>query len=153
MELAAYFCYFAGDCCNNFYKRILNEDMCQIFTLVQNSHEWHDARKYRITGYRYQIFTYNGAVWEMKANKYFWPKTFTNKFVRHGLRYENAARAGFVKNTGMMVTECGMITFPQNKWLRLSPDGIVLEGNDKPVALLEINVFLLVKCFSSCFSD
>lgn len=140
MALAAHSSHFVGDCCDSLYKSIFNENIYQMFTLVQNCHEWHDARKYRITGSRcYQIFTYSGTDWEMKTRKYFWPKTFTNKFVRHGIKYENDARTAFVKSTGLMVTECGMIICPQNKWLGFSPDGIVLEGNTKlPVALLEI---------------
>lgn len=139
MELSACSFTFVGSCCEMFYKDILNEDLHEMFALTQNSPEWHNARKYRITGSRcYEIFTYGGANWMTKAKKYFWPKSFVNKFIKHGLKYENAARRAFIKNTGKMVTECGMIICPQNKWLGFSPDGIVMDGDDKPVALLEI---------------
>jgi len=30
--------------------------------------------------------------WNLKASKYFWPDKVSNKFVQHGIKYENTAR-------------------------------------------------------------
>lgn len=129
---------FRLPCCEKLYDAIMNEDPRLTITISQNSPQWHKARQYRITGSRcYEIYTYCGTDWQMKSKKYFWPKSFSNKYTRHGLKYENVARAAYITKTGNTVRECGMITVNSNKWLGFSPDGIVVE-NDHPVVLLEI---------------
>lgn len=74
----------------------------------------------------------------MKASKYFWPKSFTNKFTQHGVKYEplakNSYRSFFPENK---VLETGLIVCKKFPWLAYSPDGIVLQNN-KAVKLLEI---------------
>lgn len=138
MELSSYKCDFPSTCCEQVFNKILNEEVIETISMCQSSPEWHKARKFRITGSRcYEIFTYCGTDWEMKSKKYFWPKSFTNKFVRHGLKYENMARTSFITKTGETVVECGMITSSANKWLGFSADGVVL-NNGQPTALLEI---------------
>lgn len=147
MELHSYQCDFQLACCQQTYHSILNEHRDELFKTKQNSAPWHNARMYRITGSRcYEIYTYRGTNWKTKANKYFWPKSFTNKFVKHGLKYENTARTAFVSKTGFDVYECGMIIDENNKWLGFSPDGLVLE-NGTPKALLEIKCLYAGKCF------
>ncbi|XP_030758002.1 uncharacterized protein LOC115883733 [Sitophilus oryzae] len=144
MEIASVEANFISNCCATLYRSILNEDQDELFTLKQNSHEWHEARKYRITGSRcYEIYTYGGMDWEMKSKKYFCPKSFTNKYVKHGQKYEKLARECFMSKTGYDVIECGMITSPENKWLGFSPDGMVVNSEGKPVALLEIKCLFL----------
>lgn len=138
MELSAMICDFPSVCCEQTFHKIMNEETEEMMGMCQNSPEWHKARQFRITGSRcYEIFTFSRSNWEMKSKKYFWPKSFCNKFTKHGLKYENVARALFIENHSKEVLNCGMISFPQNKWLGFSPDGVVIE-NGKPVALLEI---------------
>ncbi|KAJ8914902.1 hypothetical protein NQ315_016056, partial [Exocentrus adspersus] len=112
---------------------------CFIFIKIHLNGTKHEARKFRITGSRcYEIFTYKGTDWEMKSKKYFWPKSFTNKYIKHGLKYEDAARTAFENKTKMVVAKCGMIISPQNKWLGFSPDGVIIDTNGYSIALLEI---------------
>nr|CAI5841999.1 unnamed protein product [Callosobruchus analis] len=44
----------------------------------------------------------------------------------------------FISKTGHIVRECGMITSAGDKWLGFSPDGVVLNLDREPIALLEI---------------
>nr|CAI5848188.1 unnamed protein product [Callosobruchus analis] len=130
---------FQSSCCAALYENIMNEEQDRLFHMEQNSQEWHEARKYRITGSRcYEIYTYRGMDWEIKSKKYFWPKSFTNKYVKHGQMYEKPARESFISKTGHIVRECGMITSAGDKWLGFSPDGVVLNLDREPIALLEI---------------
>lgn len=138
MEIAGICSSFSSACCENRYRQIMNEEPEELYAVSQNSPQWHNARQFRITGSRcYEIFTYGGADWENKSKRYFWPKSFSNKYVKHGLQYESCAREAFISKMGKEVIECGMIISPQNKWLGFSPDGVVMENN-QPVALLEI---------------
>nr|CAI5833209.1 unnamed protein product [Callosobruchus analis] len=56
----------------------------------------------------------------------------------HGQMYEKPARESFISKTGHIVRECGMITSAGDKWLGFSPDGVVLNLDREPIALLEI---------------
>nr|CAI5857318.1 unnamed protein product [Callosobruchus analis] len=56
----------------------------------------------------------------------------------HGQMYEKPAREYFISKTGHIVRECGMITSAGDKWLGFSPDGVVLNLDREPIALLEI---------------
>ncbi|XP_030749252.1 uncharacterized protein LOC115877238 [Sitophilus oryzae] len=130
---------FSFPCCKALYSTILNDSVYNTVSLCQSCTDWYNARQFRITGSRcYEIYTYRGLDWDTKSKKFYWPKSFTNKFVRHGLKYEKDARAAFISQTGHTVIECGMIISPQNKWLGFSPDGIIIDTNGNPVALLEI---------------
>lgn len=60
---------------------------------------WHQVRKFRITGSRcYALYTYytssfkSDYKWSLKASRYFWPKYFINKFIKHGIKFEPVAR-------------------------------------------------------------
>nr|CAI5831074.1 unnamed protein product [Callosobruchus analis] len=139
MEIAGMQIDFQSSCCAALYENVMNEEQDRLFHMEQNSQEWHEARKYRITGSRcYEIYTYRGMDWEIKSKKYFWPKSFTNKYVKHGQMYEKPARESFISKTGHIVRECGMITSAGDKWLGFSPDGVVLNLDREPIALLEI---------------
>nr|CAI5843467.1 unnamed protein product [Callosobruchus analis] len=139
MEIAGMQIDFQSSCCAALYENIMNEEQDRLFHMEQNSQEWHEARKYRITGSRcYKIYTYRGMDWEIKSKKYFWAKSFTNKYVKHGQMYEKPARESFISKTGHIVRECGMITSAGDKWLGFSPDGVVLNLDREPIALLEI---------------
>nr|CAI5843466.1 unnamed protein product [Callosobruchus analis] len=61
-----------------------------------------------------------------------------NIYVKHGQMYEKPARESFISKTGHIVRECGMITSAGDKWLGFSPDGVVLNLDREPIALLEI---------------
>lgn len=123
MELASLKINFMSSCCEALYQGIMNEKQEELFRLEQNSHKWHEDIKYRITGSRcYEIYTYGGIDWGMKSKKDFWPKSFTNKYVKHGQMYEKSARECFLSQTGYEVIVCG----------------VVLTSDRKPIALLEI---------------
>ncbi|XP_044744755.1 uncharacterized protein LOC123306701 [Coccinella septempunctata] len=129
---------FPSQCCRKLYSTILNEEPDEVIRIPQNCSTWHELRRFRVTGSRcYELFTYNGPNWNTKAEKYFWPKSFTNKFTKHGLEYEDEARRAFIDATGCNVVQCGMVVSHSNKWMGYSPDGIIFE-NGHPAALLEI---------------
>lgn len=127
-----------NDCCKEYSAELFNlPDVVSIAT-VQQSKEWYEQRQYRVTGSRiYELYTYSGQDWETKSLKYFFPKSLTNKFVKHGIKFESEAREVFTAETGLEVVECGMVISASNPWLGYSPDGIIMEEG-KPVALLEI---------------
>lgn len=57
-------------------------------------------RQFRITGSRcYNLYTYAKNDWNTKVLKYFWPKTFSNKYVEHGMAHEPNARTLFQEIT------------------------------------------------------
>lgn len=128
------------ECCSNIIQTIFDEsDTERYIHCAQNSQTWLEARKFRITGSRcYEIFTYSRNDWDNKALKYFYPKSIIkNKYISHGLKYENDARRAFISLTGTDVREFGFVVPKNNIWLGYSPDGVIFE-HDKPVALLEI---------------
>ncbi|KAK4885416.1 hypothetical protein RN001_001687 [Aquatica leii] len=127
------------NCCKNFLLINLNEDPAVILETTKLSQkEWFVQRKFRITGSRiYEIFTYSSNNWITKNDRYFNPKNITNKFINHGLKYEERARNCFIDNFKVDVCTCGLIVPHNNNWLGYSPDGVVFVDN-KPIALLEI---------------
>lgn len=138
MELASLTPVNDNECCKLLYNRLYSDLPDMYIMTLQQSKEWHDLRKYRVTGSRvYELFTYSKEDWRMKSLKYFFPKSFTNKFVKHGIKHESDARDVFIKVTGMEVIECGMVISCFNNWLGYSPDGIIIQ-EEKPAALLEI---------------
>lgn len=106
--------------------------------VTQHTSVWHQERQYGVTSSRcYDIFTYSKHVWEMKSMKYFWPKKFTNKYVRHGAQQASHARNCFKKLYSVNVVEFDFITSHSNPWLGVSPDGVIFHENE-PVGILEI---------------
>jgi len=75
---------------------------------------WDSSRQFRITGSRYYgLYTYNKTIktdeqCSLKSSRYFWPKSFTNKIVQHGIEYENVVRNMYSKNTSQYILECGL---------------------------------------------
>lgn len=147
-----------GDCCQTVYesKIKLNDSPISIRTksLVDKSY-WHQIRQYRITGSRcYSLFTYyttslkTDAQWALKASKYFWPKSFSNKFVRHGIKYESIAIESYASDSKQKIVPCGFVTSHDYPWLGYSPDGIIVNNLNEPIKLVE------VKCpYPSCTVD
>lgn len=135
--------YDLQDCCNSTYNTLFGIDNpTDIFEQTINSFNiWLKLRQFRITGSRvYELYTYSknvSADWETETKKYFWPKSFSNKFVNYGKKFEGPARNKYMTQTGNTVIECGLVTHDLEKWLGYSPDGIVLK-NGKPEKLLEI---------------
>ncbi|XP_044751737.1 uncharacterized protein LOC123311731 [Coccinella septempunctata] len=139
MELASVNNANSLDCCSKILENFSNDNLYEAIELQQNSSSWHNLRKYRITGSRcYEIYTYGGGDWSNKSTKYFWPKSLTNKYVRHGLKFEENAISAFKLKTNLNVQRCGIIIPHNNPWLAYSPDGIIVDHNQKPTALLEV---------------
>lgn len=126
------------DCCASLLENEFNQNPENIIQEVQKSKMWRTVRQYRVTGSRcYELYTYSKNDWETKSMKYFWPKSFTNKYVKHGEKFERFAREAFLSITGFKIIECGLVIPHNNKWLGFSPDGVIFE-NGHPTALLEI---------------
>uniref|UniRef100_A0A2S2PE25 YqaJ viral recombinase domain-containing protein n=1 Tax=Schizaphis graminum TaxID=13262 RepID=A0A2S2PE25_SCHGA len=137
-----------GDCCQTIYdsKIKLNDSPINIRTksLVDKSY-WHQIRQFKITGSRcYSLFTYytaskkTDAQWALKASKYFWPNTFSNKFVKHGIKYESVAIELFARDSKQKIVPCGFVTSYNYPWLGYSPDGIIVNNFNEPTKLVEI---------------
>lgn len=101
-------------------------------------------RQFRITGSRcYSLYTYNKTCktekqWALNSSRYFWPKPFTNKYVEHGIEFENVARQLYSKNTNIKIHEFGFITHSISPWLGYSLNGVILDVHNKPIKLIEI---------------
>ncbi|KAF0729860.1 SWIM-type domain-containing protein, partial [Aphis craccivora] len=105
---------------------------------------WESCKQFRITGSRcYGLYTFNKTQktdeqWSLKLNKYFWPNSFTNKCVKHGNEYESTARNIYARHTNQKILECGLITNTNNPWLGYTPDGVIVNCENKPIKLIEI---------------
>lgn len=71
----------AKECCRSQYKCLEDSDYLNIALITQSNKKiWQKERQFRITGSRcYSLYTYSKGDWKTKAQKYFWPKSFTNK--------------------------------------------------------------------------
>lgn len=72
-------------CCKETYETLIESpDILKIALETKTDKKlWHQKRQYRITASRcYSLFTYKKNDWNMKAQKYFWPKGFSNKYVK-----------------------------------------------------------------------
>ncbi|XP_016655892.1 uncharacterized protein LOC107882272 [Acyrthosiphon pisum] len=137
-----------GDCCQKVYdcKVALKMPPSKIRNLSLNDNSfWHQIRQFKITGSRcHSLYTYymssnkSDEKWSKKASSYFWPKSFSNKFVKHGIKYEQVARVLYAETTKQKVIQSGFVVHYQTPWLGYSPDGIVLDGSNVPIKLLEI---------------
>lgn len=137
-----------GDSCQTIYdsKVKLKDSPINIRTtsLIDKSY-WHQIRQFKITGSRYySLFTYYTASkktdeqWALKASKYFWPNTFSNKFVKHGIKYESVAIELFARDSKQNIVPCGFVTSYDYLWLGYSPDGIIVNNFNEPTKLIEI---------------
>ncbi|EFA12580.1 hypothetical protein TcasGA2_TC001819 [Tribolium castaneum] len=127
------------ECCQRVYQQLCG-DLKEIVPKTCNSRSlWMKERQFRVIGSRcYQIFTYRGDDWKKKSSSYFWPKSFSNKFVEHGRKYENEARQAYITKYNAKVIETGLLVPSNQSWLGFSPDGIVVDEEDNPQLLLEI---------------
>ncbi|KAF5295913.1 hypothetical protein FQR65_LT10344 [Abscondita terminalis] len=87
-------------CCKHVIKLLREEDIIKSMLSSQGSEDWKKLRQLRITGSRcYSLFTYKQDNWNLKADKYFWPKSFVSKFTEYGKKYEqNAMKAYKTRN-------------------------------------------------------
>ncbi|XP_045460370.1 uncharacterized protein LOC123670845 [Harmonia axyridis] len=128
-----------NECCKILYSELFSEVSDTIISICQHSQEWHEQRKYRVTGSRiYELYTYSKTGWDNKASRYFYGKGFSNKFTKHGVKYEGDAKEAFIAQTSLQVVDCGMVVSHSNPWLGYSPVGVIFEDN-RPVALLEVD--------------
>lgn len=149
MELYSVKTEVMKDCCKRFYERVQKQRFRYCSRQRNGINRGSSALQVFISSYIaalhlcflgsrvYELYTYSKDDWETKAMKYFYPKSFSNKFVKHGIRYEREAREVFISRTGFEVYECGMITSPSSPWLGYSPDGVIVHEG-RPIALLEI---------------
>lgn len=161
MEIYSVESSLVNECCKVQYENLYSDDINSIYINTKICEtEWQKQRKFRITGSRcYQIFTYKQSNWKQKSISYFWPKSFTNKFVRHGIAQEGNARNKYTQITGNLVEETGFIVSSSSPWIGYSPDGVIID-NGKPSKLLEIKCpfigkdfhnFLLFLLTNNCF--
>ncbi|KAF0685397.1 SWIM-type domain-containing protein, partial [Aphis craccivora] len=107
-----------GDCCKKVFSSLSVDTMDILNRSQRYKTFWESCRQFRITGSRcYGLYTYHktpktDAKWSLKASRYLWPKSFTNKFVKHGIQYESDAKNVYIKNTNQTVLECGLVTNP-----------------------------------------
>jgi len=141
-----------GDCCKKFYYSKLSTYTNEILnSSLKDKTFWESCKQFRITGSRcYGLYTFNKTQktdeqWSLKLNKYFWPNSFTNKCVKHGNEYESTARNIYARHTNQKILECGLITNTNNPWLGYTPDGVIVNCENKPIKLIEIKCPLKVK--------
>lgn len=82
------------ECCRLTYEKIFNRTEDAIFLCEEskkNRNVWQQLRQFRITGSRcYALYTAlknPRTDWKEKATRYYWPKKFSNVFVKHGELY------------------------------------------------------------------
>lgn len=140
MQFLAKFLVPLKKCCHCKLLEIFKEeDVANCIYVSQHSQSWLKARKFRMTGSRcYEIYTYkNNNNWIKKSHSFFFSTPLKNKYISHGLKFEDHAKKAFILQTGVDVRDFGLIIPPTNLWLGYSPDGVIFENNT-PIALLEI---------------
>ncbi|XP_044764327.1 uncharacterized protein LOC123320899 [Coccinella septempunctata] len=117
---------YENDCCEPLYGELFSKDAEIIINIPQQSKEWHEQRKYRVTGSRiYELFTYSKNEWENKSKKYFYRGSLHNKYTKHGVKFESEPKEAFIAQTSFHVVDCGMVVSNSNPWLGYSPDGVI----------------------------
>jgi len=100
----------------------------------QQSKEWKEIRKYKITGsniysfYFVQLYS-DDKLLELLNVK---DKVFNDEQlikINHGIKYEPIARDLYIKETGNKVIELGFCYLKENQYLGCSVDGYVPDGN------------------------
>lgn len=84
----------------------------------------------------YSLYTYKEDNWPDKSLKCFWPQEFSNKYTKHGNKFESIARDVYKTKTQSHVVECRLIISESEPWAAYSPDGIVCKNS--AFKLLEI---------------
>jgi len=131
-----------NSCCMNKVMDMSKENVVNAFISSGKSfQDWLRIRQFRITGSRvYAIYTYSfnkNPDWKKKSLNYFYPKSFTNKFVEHGKKSEKMAIHEYELSTKSKVEICGIVISKLNAWMSYSPDGIIIKDG-KPVTLIEV---------------
>lgn len=144
-------------CCTNIFNGLGKVDIKKAALYTnQNSSNWNELRRLRITGSIYlllswnitlfctvgsrcySIFTYKENDWKNKAIRYFWPKSFYSKYTAHGKRYEALAVAAYKReNPASEIFQPGIFISREWPWIGYSPDAIIFENN-QPTKLLEV---------------
>lgn len=109
----------------------------QILNLEQGTKEWHDARRCKITGTKLKAVmgtaeARRGLIAELIAEEATeQSKTFrTTDEMERGNAEEIFAVKAFERESGKEVARPGMVVSDDHDWLALSPDGLILEGED-----------------------
>lgn len=109
----------------------------QILNIEQGTKEWHDARMCKITGTKLKAVmgtaeARRGLIAELIAEEATeQSKTYrTTDEMERGNAEEIFAIKAFEQQTGKTVARPGIVVSDEFDWLALSPDGLVLEGND-----------------------
>lgn len=76
--------------------------------------------------------------WALKASKYFWPKTFSKKFVKHGLKYESVAIELYASDSNQKIVPYSFVTSYDYPWLGYSSDAIIVNNLNEATKLVEI---------------
>lgn len=100
--------------------------------IAQRSEEWHQARKFRLTGSDFAaaigISPYKSrqALWREKTGR---ERPFEgNEITIWGEINESNAISQFEIETGHIVHPAGFMVHPSHDWLGVSPDGLVTDG-------------------------
>lgn len=75
--------------------------------------------------------------WQKKFDSTFTISNFKSQYTEYGKSTKKEALRVYIEKTGVQVIQTGLITSPENPWLRFSPDGIIF-NDGKPDSLLEI---------------
>lgn len=108
----------------------------------QNSLEWKNARRLRITASTcYQLYTYKGSNWTQLLERIMFSTFGGNRATRFGQEQEDRSRQCLQATTGADIRRCGLIIPPLMPWLGCSPDGVIIDKNT--LHLLEIKCPML----------
>ena len=111
--------------------------------LEQRSPEWHKVRKGSIGGTRVKsVFAKNNLplIDELIAERHSdtIEETFVNEAMQRGIDLEPVAIAEFTERTDLFVSTFGLVTNDKFPNCHLSPDGLILDGADIPMAGIEV---------------
>ncbi|XP_066587824.1 uncharacterized protein [Prorops nasuta] len=130
-------------CCANFLNSLNVNSKLVCEETFKSRALWIKERQFRVTGSRcYALYTYmrnKTPNWEKKSNQYFYPKPFKQtEAIKHGIEYETIARHTYEKYNGVKVEIMGLVVPEMNPWLGFSPDGVILDENQKCTKLIEV---------------
>lgn len=111
--------------------------------LEQRSPEWHQIRKGSIGGTRAKsAFAKNNLplIDELIAERHSdtIEESFVNEAMQRGIDLEPVAIAEFQERTDLFVDSFGLVTNDKLKGCHLSPDGLILDGANIPMAGVEV---------------
>lgn len=128
-------------CANVVLTYAESEELCRA-TVEQNSNQWYQARRVRITASNcYALFTAREK-WAEKFEKLSSRRFGGSDATRFGTEHESVARGIYESKSGATVHKCGLVVPPLMPWLGCSPDGIVEQNG--------IFKLLEIKCPALC---